>query len=142
MLSLSQKLSVIILAISLCFGAYSFGEPNDLTTLRKIAEQGNKDAQYKLGQVYVQKKNDQQAVRWWRRAAEQGHPTAQAALGASYLRGEGTIKDPVQAHMWLNLASVQEPAWAVLRDLVADDLTPAQIQEAQRLAREWKPKPE
>jgi hypothetical protein len=52
--------------------------------------------------------------------------------------------------MWLNLAASRYPASkAKLRDsavkvrdgLAADLMTPAQIAEAQRLAREWKPKP-
>jgi hypothetical protein len=50
-----------------------------------------------------------------------------------------------QAHMWLNLACI-EPAWlrhaeaVAARDAVAAKMTPAQIAEAQRMAREWKPK--
>jgi anti-sigma factor RsiW len=31
---------------------------------------------------------------------------------------------------------------AILRDLIATKMTPAQIAEAQKLAREWAPKPE
>jgi len=42
--------------------------------------------------------------------------------------------------MWLNLAAAQgfEKA-AELRDLLEKAMTPAQLAEAQRLAREWKP---
>jgi uncharacterized protein len=50
----------------------------------------------------------------------------------------------VQAHKWFNLAAANstKPDYhnlAVLsRDKVAADVTPAQIAEAQKLAREWK----
>jgi uncharacterized protein len=44
-------------------------------------------------------------------------------------------------HMWLNLAAASRNKNAVkARDIVAAQLTPAQVAEAQKLAREWKPK--
>ena len=50
-------------------------------------------------------------------------------------------QDYVQAHMWFNLAAAHgiEPA-SKNRDMVAENMTPADLSEAQRLAREWKPK--
>jgi uncharacterized protein len=50
-------------------------------------------------------------------------------------------QDYVQAHMWLNLASAQGNAAAMnARNEIAPIMTPAQIAEAQRLAREFKRK--
>jgi hypothetical protein len=44
--------------------------------------------------------------------------------------------------MWLNLAAAQgEEAAPKARDMIAVRMTPAQLAEAQNLAREWKPKP-
>jgi hypothetical protein len=65
-------------------------------------------------------------------------------------RGDGVAQDYVQAHMWLNLAGSRFPASekderdkaVIARDMVASKMTPVQIAEAQKLAREWKPKPE
>jgi uncharacterized protein len=62
-----------------------------------------------------------------------------------YSRGEGVPQDFVQAHMWFNLAAAQGPPVLSTmaqkhRDEIAEKMTPAQIAEAQRLAREWKPK--
>jgi uncharacterized protein len=57
-------------------------------------------------------------------------------------------QDYVQAHMWLNLAAAKATPVAghniagEARDGIATKMSPAQIAEAQRLAREWKPKPE
>ena len=46
-----------------------------------------------------------------------------------------------KAHMWFNLAAAQGIELASKnRDIIANKMTPAQISEAQRLAREWKPK--
>jgi uncharacterized protein len=87
-----------------------------------------------------------QAIKWLRRAAEQGHELAQSNLGFAYRDGEGVPQDYVQAHMWLNLAAAQAKLVAgrniagEARDSIAAKMSPAQIAEAQRLAREWKPR--
>jgi hypothetical protein len=67
-----------------------------------------------------------------------------------YAKGQGVPKDHVLSHMWFNLAASRfhasegrERELAVKsRNLVASKMTPAQIAEAERLAREWKPKKE
>ncbi len=86
------------------------------------------------------------AVGWWRKAAEQGRPEAQNNLGLEYDKGQGVPQDYAQAHMWYNLAASkfspgEDRDQAVEnRDIIAKRMTPAQISEAQKLAREWKPK--
>ncbi len=82
-----------------------------------------------------------EAVRRLRKAADQGDAAAQDALGGMYVFGLGVKQDFVQAHMWYNLAAAQgEKLGRENRDLLAKQMTPAQITEAQKLAREWKPK--
>ena len=87
-------------------------------------------------------------LRWYQLAAEQGSGKAQSNLGLMYCKGEGVAQDYVLAHMWLNLAASRLPPGeerdkAVRnRDEVARKMTRAQIDEARRLARQWKPKPE
>ena len=62
---------------------------------------------------------------------------AQFNLGAMYY----LCHDFVLAHMWFNLAAARGNADAEkARDLLAKKMTPAQITEAQRMAKEWKPK--
>ena len=83
----------------------------------------------------------QEAVRWYRLAAEQDHASGQFSLGAMYIAGHGVPKDYVLAHMWMNLAAAKGVKEAVNgRDLLEKNMTPAQLAEAQRLAREWKAK--
>ena len=80
------------------------------------------------------------AVRLIRPLAEQGDANAQYNLGVLYDNGLGVPQDRVRAYMWLNLAAMQgRESAATIRDLVARLMTPAQISEAQKLAREWKP---
>ncbi len=76
---------------------------------------------------------------------EQGNARAQWILGSMYRDGEGVPQDYVRAHKWINLAASRASAEknkedASARDRVAEKMTPAQIAETQRLAREWKPK--
>jgi TPR repeat protein len=62
-------------------------------------------------------------------------------LGYLYSKGLGVLQDYVEAHMWLNLGGVNGDATSIeARDFVAKRMTPGQIAEAQRRAREWKPK--
>ena len=112
---------------------------------RKAAEQGHPGAQYNLCIMYAKGRGVAQyyaaAMSWCRKAAEQGHDGAQSNLGAMYAQGQGVPQDYVLAHMWFNLAAAKGDADAVKnRDRVAAKMTPAQIAEAQKLAREWKPK--
>ncbi len=85
-------------------------------------------------------------VRELRPLAEQGHAEAQFNLGFMYYNGRGVPQDYAQAHMWYYLAASTFPLGESRmkafdnRDIVAKRMTPAQISEAQKLAREWKPK--
>jgi TPR repeat protein len=123
--------------------------------LREAADQGEAMAQLKLGSIYFSGRGALQdyaeAVKWWRKAAEQGEPFAHYFLGTQYVDGRGGVPlDYVQAHKWLNLATTrfstsdQKTRDEVIgfRNALTRKMTPAQIAEAQRLAREWKPKPE
>ena len=49
------------------------------------------------------------------------------------------MQDYVLAHMWFNLSASKGPApnAAKNRDLIATLMTPGQIAEAQKLARDW-----
>ena len=60
-------------------------------------------------------------------------------LAGFYLEGWGVPQDYVLAHMWGNLAAAQgNPIGKFIRDEVAKKMTPAQVAESQKLAREWK----
>ncbi len=103
---------------------------------RWAAEEGDAKAQSKLGSRYAGgwgvRRDHAEAVVWYCRAAEQGDASAQFCLGNMYARGQGVTRDYTLAYMWLALAKTNGH-----RNAVAKHLTPSQIAEAQRLAREW-----
>ena len=133
--------------------AYSRGDyATALQEFKPLAEKGHADAQSSLGLMYEKGQGVPQdyaeSVKWYRKAAEQGNAGAQNNLGVMYDEGRAVSQDYVRAHMWFNLAASRlEPGAAQdtavkNRDIVAKRMTPAQTAEAQRLAREWKPKRE
>jgi len=80
------------------------------------------------------------SLKWFRLAAEQGHSAGQCFLGKMYAEGVGVAKDYVQAHLWFNLAAAGGSAeGSRCRSIVTEQMTPPEIAEAQRLARNWKP---
>jgi hypothetical protein len=112
---------------------------------REAAEQGDGLAQYSLGFLYYKgqgvPRDYAKAVKWWQKGAEQGTAEAQLALGLAYANGQGLPQDNTLAYMWFDLASTQGQENATAsRDNLAKKMTPTQKAEAQRLAREWKPK--
>ncbi len=111
---------------------------------KQAAAQGYANAQAYLGLLYA---NGQgvpqdfvQARQWFEKAAAQGLATAQYNLGMLYDNGYGVPRDVVQAHKWYYLAGWNGNKKATgRRGLLAILMTPAQLAEAQKLAREWKP---
>ena len=109
---------------------------------RLAAEQGVAYAQYNLGVMYDKGQgmlqDDQEALKWYRLAAEQGKASAQYNLGVMYAKGQGMLQDYTKAHMWFNLGASQGHKLAQKnRDILAGIMTPAQIADAQKMARDW-----
>ena len=125
------------------------GVPQDDVQARqwyaKAAAQGLAKAQFNLGTLYFNgegaPKDYQQALRWFRLAADQGEALAQTKMAIIYDEGQGVPQNIVQAYKWYSLAATNgdKPA-PQIRDLLAKQMTPAQIAKAQKLAQEWKPK--
>ena len=63
------------------------------------------------------------------------------SLADMYEKGQGIPQDYVEAHKWYNIvAATGMDIFGEDRDRLAKLMTPEQIAEAQKLAREWKPK--
>ena len=108
--------------------------------LQKAAQQGHPDAQVSLGQMYEDgefvPQNYALAAKWYRNAAEHvpdlgGAGQGRNNLGLRYL-SVGVPKNYVLAYMWFALASVDTN----LKE-AASHMTPAQVAQAQRMARDW-----
>lgn len=111
----------------------------------RAAEQGSADAQFHLGFAYSGGSgvplDYNESHDWFERAAEQGHDAAQWMLGSLfYSFGRGDVaRDDVRGAMWLYLAvSENDGHDRTPLDMLEARMTPAQVEEAQRLAREWR----
>ena len=101
----------------------SLGSQNNLEILKSAAEEGNVEAQFKLGRCYYYGEGVEQdkaeAVKWYRKAAEQGNADAQSSLAFCYALGEGVPKDRNEYRKWLRKAAEQEKIESQ-EDLAAD----------------------
>mgnify|MGYP000046908671 CR=1 FL=1 len=80
---------------------------------KKLAEQGDAEAQFNLGVIYDYgegvPENDKEAVKWYRKSAEQGNAKAQGNLGVRNGKGEGVPENDAEAvkgkrkYCWLGL---------------------------------------
>jgi predicted aspartyl protease len=81
-----------------------------------LAEQGNAHAQSYTGFMYANgqgvRRNDKEAVKWYRLAAEQGDVQGESNLGRVYANGLGVPKDYDEAVKWYRLAAAQGNATA------------------------------
>ena len=122
--------------------------PTGVRLFRAMAEMGYPGAQFQLGFLYRRgdgvPQDYAEAAKWLQLAANQGHVWAQSNLAFMYRDGVGVPQDYAKAHMCFNLASTGAPAkdranFVEYRDELAKKMTPAQITDAQKLARDWKP---
>ncbi len=113
----------------------------------KAAAQGDAVAQYNLGGLYAKGEGVPQdlakSLQWMEKAADKGYAMAQHVLGGLYANGYLVPRDFVRAYMWYDLAVEQyqrQGADSVeveqSRDIVAKQMTPAQIAEAKRLTQQ------
>jgi TPR repeat protein len=79
------------------------------TLLRKLADAGNPEAQYRLASLYRTGRgvpqDDLLAFKWMKAAAEQNHGSAQFNLAKMYLSGRGVALDAAVAKVWLQKAA-------------------------------------
>jgi TPR repeat protein len=83
----------------------------DIAALQPKANAGDPEAQFELGVDYRWglggKRDEAEAVRWYRKAADQGHAQAQVSLANCYHYGIGAEKDKKKARHWLKKAAKQ-----------------------------------
>lgn len=109
------------------------------------AAQGNAVAQYHLGVAYSfglgVVPDYEIALKWYLKSAEQGNAFAQHHLSLLYYFGNGVPEDKKYAYMWANLASLSGFEMAdQLRQVLTEQMTASQIDEALLLTRKCKDK--
>jgi TPR repeat protein len=86
-------------------------QPASFQAVVEKAEQGEADAQFKLGLMYfngkVVSQNYSEGGKWFRKAAEQGHADAQFVLGSMYLGGKVVSQNYSEAVKWFRKAAEQ-----------------------------------
>ena len=143
----AEDLDLLYLAVQYANGV---GVPEDgweaKRLFRLVAKGGHpvfaQAAQRELGNMYYAGKyavqfgkDNQEAVKWYRKAAEQGDAEAQERLGHMYANGEGVPEDYVKAYAWMNLAAAQGRNNAVkAKELLRSSMTTEQVAEAQKLS--------
>ena len=144
-----SSIAQFLLGLSYATGGFCYRQDyfQAIRWYRKAAQQGHSAAQNNLGYMYANGRGVPQsysdALEWYTKAAEGGFTLAQFNLGRVYAYGRGVKRDYVRAHMWTNLAAIGGDERAVAaRTFLASQMSPAQIAEAQRLAREWRLKPQ
>ena len=82
-----------------------------LEQCRKLAEEGNVEAQYKMGTIYEARLGEAQdfkeAAKWYLKAAQKGNAKAQYKMGTMYTQGRGVPIDIPEAAKWFGKASQQ-----------------------------------
>jgi TPR repeat protein len=121
--------------------------------LIQAAEEGDAGSQCNLGILYDNGLDDNgyavegnraHAVRWLLAAAEQGLPRAQVKLAEVYADGPDTAGSHATACGWFLLAAIGLRGIHLHNarsgyERIASKLTPAQIDDARRFARDWAP---
>lgn len=150
-----------------CLGKmFSKGEnfPKDDTEAAKwfrlAAEQGHSVAQNWLASSLKRgrgiPKDEKEAAKWYRYSAEQGNFESQSSLSELYFDGKGISLDYVQAYAWKNIYFTNHKAFMIsvgaqytadeiknedeYLEMISKKMTPQQLEEAQDLAKNWKPK--
>ena len=97
-----------------------------MENLRRNAGKGGTEAMYELGRHYRHgwcgKKDEAEAVKWFRLAAEQGHAYAMYDLGECYRKGTGVERDDAEAVKWYALAAEHDAmrALSTLEELAGE----------------------
>ena len=155
-----MKFKVLILTLSLLLGfGQAFGSSpsrqfgssmyfTELGHLRHKAELGDANAQFLLGNLYLQppqglriRKNLNKAVDYYEKAALRAHVGAQYNLGVLYFRGTGVEQSQVMAFVWFSIAADNKsPASKNVKRnalLNINQIKPQLTEQEQKQAQEW-----
>ncbi len=109
----NQVLFILLISLASLFSCAVLletkGDP--LSKQFQEAENGDADAQYRLGLMYFKgdgiSQDLSQAAKWYRKAAEKGNPDAQFGLGVLYFHGQGVSQNAAEAAKWYRRAAEQ-----------------------------------
>lgn len=116
-----------------------------LTCLRDLA--GAPGPQCALAELYLAgefvDRDEEAALSWYIKAAHSHSYDGEMGAARIYARGVGAVeRDVVQAHMWFNIATIDNDKESAAearreRDALAAQMSPEEIAGARQLVREW-----
>lgn len=125
---------------------FGYGVPKDIKKsiywLMESAVQGDPRGQCELGGILLTKNSEyydsEFGCNWLKQSAEQGYAKAQYMLACMYFIGDGVKQDNSSSYYWSFIAYSQGVNEALSSMEIAKRyMTPAQIAQAQQMARDW-----
>ena len=110
------------------------------------AEAGYALAQHDVAFAYHQKADHAQAGKWWKLAAQQGFAPSAYNLSNWYHDGNVEARDLAKSYAWFKISQLlsrgklTDTAQAGL-DKMAQQMTPDQVQAAEKFVIDWRPTP-
>ncbi len=140
-LLLTSSVAVVQLAAQ-----HTKADQKPIEEVKALADAGDAKSQIELGRRYDKGegvvKDHAEAAKWYRKAAEQNYVDAQFNLGMCYEKADPGTEDWAEVYKWLSLAARQghEGAKKFMTVLESKLMTPEQIAQGQKRAREFKPR--
>ena len=132
------------------FNSYSNGDyATALQRFAPLARGGDIRAQHMMGRMYSEgegmPQNNAEGAKWYQVAADRGDTVSQLSLGTMYVNGRGVPRSFVEAYKWFTIVALSDRRTAVgqaleVRDLIAQLMTPEQVDRAEQIAAAWAPK--
>jgi len=112
---------------------------------KNLADNGDIVAMNNLGYLHEKgegvKKDLKLSLKYYLKAANSGFPTAQYNVGEIYAEGRGIKENKVVALKWFILAGIRGDKDAqIYYNKIFDKLTKDQVEEANKLVKDWKVK--
>ncbi len=120
-------------------------EESNFRWVKEAAESGNASAMLLVGQFFERgtgvPQDDALAMEWFHKAAHSGNSEACFRIALCHELGRGLPLDLIQAYLWYSAGATKsrlaDGFFAKERERLASTMTPEQLAEGQRLAREW-----
>jgi hypothetical protein len=130
----------VILLVHFCLTAFAFAKaPVSFDEMKKLAEQGDVEAQFYLGDCYIKgvgvKKDTKKGLKWYQKAAGE-NDTVLIKLANYYIDGNALPQDFVEGYAYLNLASTKNEKALAYRDSLCKQMSKEQIAEGQKRTKE------
>jgi uncharacterized protein len=127
-------------------GVVKVDEVAELKYKLAAAKAGYSLAQHDVAVIYYRQGNSKETIKWLKSASDQGYDMSFYGLASSYHEGMGVPKNIPLAFAYYKLAllasetALSDGNKAVMDEMIAQ-MSEAELENAQKIVAEWKPKP-